>query len=239
MIAVIGGSGLTRLPELSITQRRIVRTPYGLTSSPLLFGTLGSRSIVFLARHGLNHSLAPHEINYRANIWALHSIEAEAVVSVSSVAALNDACEPGSLVVPDDLVDYTFGRRSTFFEGRNQEVVHTDFSEPYDNNLRQALLDHAAVHNTPVYSRAVYGCLQGPRLPTRAEARRYRNDGIDIIGMTGMPEAVLARELGLPYAHLCGVTGIGCISHNPKLAASCDSNSRKAIEKIRRLLVDL
>ncbi|MBF0803465.1 MULTISPECIES: S-methyl-5'-thioinosine phosphorylase [unclassified Neisseria] len=237
MIAVIGGSGLTRLPELNITQRRIVRTPYGLTSSPLLLGTLGSRSIVFLARHGLNHSLAPHEINYRANIWALHSIEAEAVVSVSSVAALNDACEPGSLVVPDDLVDYTFGRRSTFFEGRENEVVHTDFSEPYDHALRQALLEHARSHQTPVHARAVYGCLQGPRMPTRAEVRRYRNDGIDIIGMTGMPEAVLARELGLPYAHLCGVTGTACINSGRETA--CNLSGARAIEKIRRLLVDL
>ena len=237
MIAVIGGSGLTRLPELNITQRRIVRTPYGLTSSPLLFGTLGSRSIVFLARHGLNHSLAPHEINYRANIWALHSVEAEAVVSVSSVAALSDAYEPGSLVVPDDLVDYTFGRHSTFFEGQQHEVVHTDFSDPYDNALRSALLEHAASHNTPVHSRAVYGCLQGPRMPTRAEVRRYRNDGVDIIGMTGMPEAVLARELGLPYAHLCGVTGIACM--NGGREAACNLDDIHAIEKIRRLLVDL
>lgn len=237
MIAVIGGSGLTRLPELNITERRIVRTPYGLTSSPLLFGTLGSRSIAFLARHGLNHSLAPHEINYRANIWALHSVGAEAVVSVSSVAALSESYEPGSLVVPDDLVDYTFGRHSTFFEGREQAVVHTDFSYPYGETLRQALLEHAGKHGTPVCDRAVYGCLQGPRMPTRAEVRRYRNDGVDIIGMTGMPEAVLARELDLPYAHLCGVTGIACM--NGSREEACNLDDLHAIEKIRSLLVDL
>ena len=128
MIAVIGGSGLTRLPELHINQRRIVRTPYGLTSSPLLFGRLGGSEIVFLARHGLSHSLAPHEINYRANIWALHSVGVENIISIASVAALDETFEPGSLVVPNDLIDYTFGRSGTFFEGQSQEVVHTDFS---------------------------------------------------------------------------------------------------------------
>ncbi|MDO1510181.1 MULTISPECIES: S-methyl-5'-thioinosine phosphorylase [unclassified Neisseria] len=239
MIAVIGGSSLTRLPELNITDRRVVRTPYGLTSSPLLFGKLGSRDIVFLARHGLNHSLAPHEIDYRANIWALHSIGAERIVSVASVATLTEAYEPGSLVVPDDLVDYTHHRHNTFFEGQSQEVVHIDFSEPYDAKLRQALLKHAASHGTPVYDKAVYGCIQGPRLPTRAEVRRYQNDGVDIIGMTGMPEAALARELELPYVHLCGVTGIACMKNGPNGSDTCGADARNAIEKIRRLLVDL
>lgn len=244
MIAVIGGSGLTRLPELHINERRIVRTPYGLTSSPLLFGKLGSSDIVFLARHGLSHSLAPHEINYRANIWALHSVGAESIVSIASVAALSEDFEPGSLVVPNDLIDYTFNRSSTFFEGQAQDVVHIDFSFPYDKGLRQAVLDHAAAHGTAVYDKAVYACIQGPRLPTRAEANRYRQDGADIIGMTGMPEAVLARELDLPYMHLCGVTGIGCVAGNGNgssngNAEACGSDTRSTIEKIRRLLVDL
>ncbi|KPN73125.1 S-methyl-5'-thioinosine phosphorylase [Neisseria sp. 74A18] len=239
MIAVIGGSGLTRLPELHINHRRIVRTPYGLTSSPLLFGTLGSSEIVFLARHGLSHSLAPHEINYRANIWALHSVGAESIISIASVAALSEAFEPGSLVVPHDVIDYTFNRSSTFFEGQSQEVVHTDFSYPYDNDLRKTVLEHAASHGTPVYDKAVYACIQGPRLPTRAEVRRYLQDGADIVGMTGMPEAVLARELELPYMHLCGVTGIACVTANGSNAHSCGGDTRSAIEKIRRLLVDL
>lgn len=239
MIAVIGGSGLTRLPELHITQRRIVRTPYGLTSSPLLFGKLGGRDIIFLARHGLNYSLAPHEINYRANIWALDSVGAENIVAVSSVAALSESFEPGALVMPDDLIDYTFNRASTFFEGKSQEVVHTDFSYPYDSELRNALLEHAASHGTPIYNQAVYGCIQGPRLPTRAEARRYRQDGVDIIGMTGMPEAVLARELSLPYVHICGVTGMACVATGNGNADSCSLDALGAIEKIRRLLVDL
>ncbi|KLT72743.1 5'-methylthioadenosine phosphorylase [Neisseria arctica] len=240
MIAIIGGSGLTRLPEMHITHREIVRTPYGLPSSPLMQGTLGSHQIVFLARHGLNHTLAPHEINYRANIWALHSLGVQSIVSVGSVTSLNSNIEPGSLVVPDDIIDYTSGRVSTFFEGADQEVVHTDFTHPYDRKFRVGLIKHAETHGTPVISSAVYGCIEGPRLPTRAEARRFRNDGADIIGMTGMPEAVLARELNIAYAHLCGV--IGMTGFNDGHTSSPDFRSRQthqAIEKIRLLLTDL
>ncbi|EGV35472.1 S-methyl-5'-thioinosine phosphorylase [Neisseria weaveri] len=236
MIAVIGGSGLTRLPELSITHRQIVRTPYGEPSTPLLFGRLGSQDIVFLARHGFNHTLAPHEINYRANIWALHSAGAENIISISSVAGLHEGCPAGALVVPDDLIDYT-NRPSTFFEGPNQAVVHTDFSYPYDNSLRQTLLQHAAGHDTHIISNAVYGCIQGPRWPTRAEVSRYRNDGVDIIGMSGMPEAILAREIGLPYIHLCGIIGLACTNGN--MPDPCRHESNQALDTIRKLLVDL
>lgn len=238
MLAVIGGSGFTKLPELHITDRRIVRTPYGLTSSPLLFGTLGSHELVFLARHGFGHTIAPHEVNYRANIWALHSIGVEDVVAVSSVVSINPELESGSLVMPHDLIDYTSGRHATFFEGQQEPVVHTDFSEPYSTVLQTKLLEHAASSQTPVYRRAVYGCLQGPRWPTRAEITRYRNDGVDVLGMTGMPEAILARELGLNYVHFCGITGMGCIGENGK-ESGCIVESHRAIEKIRRLLVGL
>ncbi|MDO5639493.1 MAG: S-methyl-5'-thioinosine phosphorylase [Neisseria sp.] len=242
MIAIIGGSGLTRLPELNIVHRQIVRTPYGLPSSPLLMGNLGSQEIVFLARHGLNHTLAPHEINYRANIWALQSLGVSSITSVASVTSVSKEVELGSLVVPHDLIDYTWGRDCTFFEGQSQQVVHTDFSPPYDRELRLGLLQHAAAHGTEINRRAVYGCLQGPRMPTVAEVRRYRNDGVDIIGMTGMPEAVLARELGMAYVHLCAVVGIAASNDNGSRMQTPEFRSEqadKAIAKIRRLLVDL
>ena len=148
MFAVIGGSGLTRIPELEITGRRIVRTPYGLPSAPLLTGRSGGRELVFLARHGLNHTLAPHEINYRANIWALKSLDVVGIVAVSAVTSLNSDWGAGSLVLPDDLIDYTSARSATFFENDNCGVVHTDFTEPYDAALRQTLLEHAAVRET-------------------------------------------------------------------------------------------
>lgn len=240
MIAIIGGSGLTRLPEMNITHRRIVRTPYGLPSSPLMMGKLGSHEIMFIARHGLNHTLSPHEINYRANIWALHSAKADHIISVATVAGLNEAHEPGSLIVPDNIIDYTSGRACTFFEGSSQEVVHIDFTHPYDHELRLNILQHAEQQGTAVVSRGVYGCIQGPRLPTLAELKKYRRDGVDVIGMTGMPEAVLAREVDLPYAHLCGVIGIAGV--NGQADNSPDFRSRQthqAIETIRRLLVDL
>lgn len=235
MLAVIGGSGLARLPELNITERRIVRTPYGLTSSPLLKGKLGSLDIVFLARHGFDHTIAPHKINYRANIWALHSIGVENIVSVSSVTSINSKLENGALVMPHDLIDYTYARVDTFFEGKNQAVVHIDFSQPYSLSLRTRLLEHAHFHQMPVYEKAVYGCLQGPRLPTLAEIRRYQNDGVDVLGMTGMPEAVLARELGMDYAHFCGIAAMNCLSDEAGLSA-CNENAYLAIEKIRCLL---
>ena len=238
MIAVIGGSGLARLPELKISERRIVRTPYGLPSSPLLFGKLGNHDIVFLARHGFNHSLAPHEVNYQANIWALKSVGAEGIISVASVAALSGDMPIGSLVVPHDLIDYTH-RKSTFFEGQSQPVVHIDFSYPYSKNLRNEILAHAKKHDAIVIDQAVYACIEGPRWPTKAELRRYHTDGADIIGMSGMPEAVLARELDLPYMHLCGIIGIACISHSDHLADPCKRESNQAIAQIRRLLVDL
>lgn len=238
MLAVIGGSGFTKLPQLSITDRRIVRTPYGLTSSPLLFGKLGSQDIVFLARHGFGHTIAPHEINYRANIWALHSIGAKDIISVSSVISINEALETGSLVMPHDLIDYTHARGATFFEGQEKPVVHTDFASPYTQSLQAKLIAHAQSHQTPVYRKAVYGCLQGPRWPTRAEINRYRKDGVDVLGMTGMPEAILVRELEMNYVHFCGIIGMSCIGEGAG-QDGCVIDSHQSIEKIRRLLVDL
>ena len=157
MLAIIGGSGLTKLPELEITERKIVRTPYGLTSSPILFGRLGRLDIVFLARHGFSHTIAPHEINYCANIWALHSLGVENIIAISSVVGINPDFENGSLVLPDDLIDYTYGRKDTFFEGQECPVVHTDFFNPYCNELRQKLLNITKAHNVPIYDSAVYG----------------------------------------------------------------------------------
>ncbi len=237
MIAVIGGSGLAQLPELKITHRQIIRTPYGLPSAPVISGKLGQRDIVFLARHGINHTLAPHEINYRANIWALHSLNVERIVSISAVSSINEAYQPGTLVMPDDLIDYTYGRHHTFFEGQTQAIIHTDFSRPYATQWRETLLAHAHERHTHIHDSAVYGCIQGPRLPTRAEIRRYRQDGADVIGMTGMPEAILARELNIPYAHLCGIIGIDCGEASTNLFR--DTQSQETIQLIRQLLVNL
>lgn len=232
-LAVIGGSGLARLPELAVTRRQIIRTPYGLPSAPLLFGRVGAHDIVFLARHGLNNTIAPAAINYRANIWALHHIGIESVVSVSAVAALDEDFADGSLVVPHDLIDYTCGRTGSFAD-ESGSPAYLDFRLPYDEALRQILLDLIRSRGVPHRDCAVYACIQGTRLPTAAESRRMRQDGADVYGMTGMPEAALARELDMAYAHLCGVIGSAAGE-----TGFGKSYGHAAMAAVRSLLADL
>jgi 5'-methylthioadenosine phosphorylase len=200
MIAVIGGSGLSQLASLEVTQRKVVRTPYGEPSGALTFGRLRGRELVFLARHGYGHTVAPHEVNYRANLWALKEQQVEGVVSVASVGGIRRDLGPGTLLVPDQIIDYTWGRRSTFFEGAGTPVTHVDFTEPYTPALRRRILAAAKACGEPIVDGGVYAATQGPRLESAAEINRLERDGADIVGMTGMPEAALARELGLAYA---------------------------------------
>ena len=200
MLAVIGGSGLSQLTNLDMMRREVVRTPYGDPSGPITFGQICGRSVAFLARHGYGHTIPPHEINYRANIWALWKAGVTAIVSVASVGGIRADLKPGDVVIPHQIIDYTWGRKSTFHEGPDCTVTHIDFTEPYDRGLRQLLTDAANALNIPVSSSAVYATTQGPRLETAAEITRLERDGADLVGMTGMPEAALARELNIPYA---------------------------------------
>ena len=200
MLAIIGGSGLTKLAILEVTRRWVARTPYGEPSGPLTFGRICGCEVAFLARHGYGHTIAPHEVNYRANLWALKDAGADAVVSVASVGGIRKDIAPGSLVLPDQIIDYTWGRRSTFFDGPGATVNHIDFTEPYSAPLRKRILKAAADCREKVIDGAVYATTQGPRLETAAEINRLERDGADIVGMTGMPEAALAREIGLEYA---------------------------------------
>jgi len=205
MLAIIGGSGLTRLTNLEVTGRRVVRTPYGDPSGSLLIGRIANREVVFLARHGYGHTIPPHQVNYRANIWALRELRASQVVSVASVGGIRADLGPGTLAVPHQLIDYTWGRMSTFHDTIDVPVVHIDFTEPYDPLLRAAILAAAAQAGEPIVDGAVYAATQGPRLETAAEIDRLERDGADVVGMTGMPEAALARELGMPYAAIAVV----------------------------------
>ncbi|MDR1064153.1 MAG: S-methyl-5'-thioinosine phosphorylase [Azoarcus sp.] len=200
MLAIIGGSGLTQLSSLETVRREVARTPYGEPSGALTFGSLHGRKVVFLARHGYGHTIPPHRVNYRANLWALKTAGAEYIVSVASVGGIRPDCTPGALVVPDQILDYTWGRADTFFDGLDAPVRHIDFTRPYDENIRRCILDAARDVEEVVIDGAVYATTQGPRLETSAEINRFERDGADVIGMTGMPEAVLARELELPYA---------------------------------------
>ena len=200
MLGIIGGTGLTQLSNLEVTRRQVVRTPYGDPSGALTFGRLNQRDVVFLARHGYGHTIPPHEVNYRANIWALHAQGAGRVVSVASVGGIRSDLRPGALVIPHQVLDYTWGRKHTFFEGPDQPVTHVDFTHPYCEKLRDRLLKAAAAAGQAIVNGGVYAATQGPRLESAAEIDRLERDGADMVGMTGMPEAALAREIGLRYA---------------------------------------
>lgn len=217
MYAVIGGSGLSQLPEFEITKRLVQRTPYGEPSGVLTIGRLVGREIAFLARHGYGHTIAPHQINYRANMWALAQLEIEGVVAVASVGGIRHDLVAGGLMVPDQILDYTHGRSNTYFEGESEAVQHIDFTWPYDESLRKSLIFAADAVGEQVVQGGCYACTQGPRLETAAEIKRLARDGADIVGMTGMPEAALARELNIPYAHLALVVnqaaGVGESAH--------------------------
>ncbi len=197
-VAIIGGSGLTQLEGLEIARREVVYTPYGEPSGPLTHGVLAGTEAVFLARHGYSHTISPHKVNYRANLWALKSIGVERVIAVASVGGIRKDLVPGSLAVPHQIIDYTTMRENSFFD--ESKVVHVDFTEPYDPVLRNLLLKAADKSGMTVARDGVYGACQGPRLETAAEINRMEHDGCDMVGMTGMPEAALARELELSYA---------------------------------------
>jgi 5'-methylthioadenosine phosphorylase len=205
LLGIIGGTGLTRLANLEITHRQVVRTPYGEPSGALIFGRLRGHEVVFLARHGYGHTIPPHEVNYRANLWALHDQGVRRVVSFASVGGIHADLLPGAIVTPDQIIDYTHGRAGTYAVPGEKRVSHLDFTEPYCAEMRTAILDAARTAGVACRDGGVYAAVQGPRLETAAEINRLERDGADMVGMTGMPEAVLAREIGLCYAALCAV----------------------------------
>ncbi|MBI3902688.1 MAG: S-methyl-5'-thioinosine phosphorylase [Nitrosomonadales bacterium] len=205
MLAIIGGTGLTQLANLEITHRQVMRTPYGEPSGAITFGTIKQHEVIFLARHGYGHTIPPHEVNYRANLWALHEQGAKRVVSVASVGGIRADLVPGVIAVPDQIIDYTHGRAFTYFDGRERSVTHIDFTWPYDQDLRRRILEAASIAGEACVDGGAYAATQGPRLETAAEITRYEGDGADMVGMTGMPEAALARELGLAYAAIAVV----------------------------------
>jgi 5'-methylthioadenosine phosphorylase len=205
LLAIIGGSGLGNIEGLEIIRREIVRTPYGQPSEPLIFGNLGGKEVIFLARHGANHTLAPHNINYRANIWALQSVGVKSIISIASVGSIEKSIKVGDFVIPHQIIDYTYGRNNTFFDGLENPVKHIDFTYPYDMSLREIIIQSVQKLKYNFVSEGVYAATQGPRLETAAEIDRYEKDGATIVGMTAMPEAALARELNLSYVAICPV----------------------------------
>ncbi len=211
-LAIIGGTGVYKLAVLEDIEGHLPDTRYGLPSGPVRVGHLAGRRVAFLARHGEGHSVPPHRINYRANLAALQSMGATRVLALNTVGGITDAFGPRVLACPDQLIDYTWGRISTLCEEEGTDVLHVDFGDPYTPSLRQAVIAAAARARIPLVANGCYGATQGPRLETRAEIARMRRDGCDLVGMTGMPEAGLARELGLDYACLAIVANwaAGC-----------------------------
>lgn len=205
MLGLIGGTGLNRLHGLVIREQRKLTTQYGAPSGSVHLGTLDGQPVAFLPRHGHGHRIPPHAINYRANIYALNLVGATRIIGVAAVGGIGAHMAPGELVLPDDLIDYTWGRPHTYSMGSQDDLQHIEFAPPYDTSLRNALLESAKRQNIKMMPSGVHGVTQGPRLETAAEIRRLGKDGCDIVGMTGMPEAALARELGLPYACLAVV----------------------------------
>lgn len=205
MLGIIGGTGLTQLANLHVIRRQIIRTPYGEPSAPMLFGELGGHEVVFLARHGGGHTIPPHAINYRANIWALHSEGVKCILAVATVGSIDPELNAGDIALPEQLIDYTHGRKQTYFDGVDMPVRHVDFTQPYSQKMRAVIINAANHANEPLKVGGVYAAVQGPRLETAAEVNRLERDGATMIGMTGMPEAALARELEIEYAAICPV----------------------------------
>jgi 5'-methylthioadenosine phosphorylase len=239
MLAIIGGTGLDQLANLKITHRQVIRTPYGEPSGALTFGTINRHEVMFLARHGYGHTIPPHEVNYRANLWALYQQGAKRVIAVASVGGIRADFIPGEIVIPDQILDYTHGRPFTFFDGRERPVTHIDFTLPYSPQLRKQILTAATNAKVKCLDGGVYAAAQGPRLETAAEINRFERDGADMVGMTGMPEASLARELGLGYAAIAVVVNYAAGRGNSRVGIHLDSISKivdPAMAKVRNIL---
>jgi len=190
---------------LDVTQQMRIGTPYGL-APPIFVGEVGEKTVAFLPRHDVRHDVPPHRVNYRANIYALHTMCVKRVIATNAVGAINSEFRPGDLVVPHDLVDFTKLRANTFYD--DAPVTHIDMCEPYCPEIRLVLIKAAEKKGPKVFGRAVFACTEGPRLETPAEIQMFERLGCDVVGMTGMPEAVLAHELEMCYATVCFVTNM-------------------------------
>lgn len=238
-IAIIGGTGFAAFGDLKIVREQQVDTPFGACSSALKTVELGGEEVTLLLRHGPLHNIPPHQVNYRANVWALRETGTTHIVGVAAVGGISRAVSPKKIVLPDQIIDYTYGRKQTFFEEDLKQVTHIDFTEPFCHELRDIMLRASAEIGLEVLDGATYGVTQGPRLETAAEVKRMANDGCDIVGMTAMPEAALASELGLCYATcaFCVNWAAGCADSREKIdMAEVQKTVEQEILTVRQLL---
>lgn len=238
--AVIGGTGLSTITGFEITSREIIQTPYGEPSGPLVRGLLSGQEVYFLPRHGAGHTIPPHKINYRANIWALKEAGIENVIAINAVGGISDEMQPGVLCVPDQIIDYTWSRINTFFEESLENVVHIDFSYPFCESLRKSIIDAAANCSVDIINKGTYAATQGPRLESIAEIKRLENDGCHLVGMTCMPEASLAREKELCYCSLSVVANLAAGKGDEELTMDMiEKNLGSGMNKVRQLLEEV
>lgn len=237
-LAIIGGTGLTQIAELTITGQQCIETPYGSPSADYVFGELAGQPLIFLARHGNPHRIPPHKLNYRANIWGLKQLGATEIIAVAAVGGITPEMAPAHIAIPDQIIDYSYGREHTFFADDLDHVTHIDFTAPYSKQLRQRILAAAQKCAISVCDYGTYGCTQGPRLETVAEIKRMHRDGCDIVGMTGMPEAALARELDLAYANISVIAnwGAGVIDGEITMA-EIEKNLELGMKNVISLLI--
>jgi len=234
-LGIIGGSGLARLQALDVERQEVVPTPFGEPSAPLTFGRFDGLPVVFLPRHGAGHRLPPHRVNYRANIWAIHQVGVEKIVGVAAVGGITQP--PGTICVPDQIIDYTWGRDSTFFDVEPSQVVHIDFTDPYCAEVRQGLISAGEHAGLEIAVQGTYAAMQGPRLESAAEIRRLERDGCDLVGMTGMPETALAKEKDLCYACCAFVVNWAAgKTDGPISMDEINANLVTGVAQVRRLL---
>ncbi len=237
-IGVIGGTGLYSMMQgFEFSHDESVDTGFGAPSSALTHGRLFEQDIVFLARHGAPHRIPPHKVNYRANIRALKDAGVTRIIALNAVGSMHPDCPPEALAIPHQIIDYSYGREHTFFADDLQAVVHIDFTEPYTESLRKILLRAGEMLGQDLLQSAVYACTQGPRLESAAEIQRLRRDGCDIVGMTAMPEAALARELEIDYAAIALVANWAAGFRDEALSMTqIEQHVKNAAEKVQRLL---
>lgn len=237
-VGIIGGSGLySMFPDAVEVQ---VETPYGAPSSPVTIADVQGVSVAFLARHGADHRLPPHRINYRANVWALRELGVDRIIAPAAVGGLAPGLGPGSLVVPDQLVDWTKGRTQTFHDEFTDGPVHASFADPYCPELREVVLASAAAHDWPAQDGGAMVVIEGPRFSTRAESLFFQAQGWAVVNMTGHPEAVLARELGICYATVALVTDAdaGTATGEGVTVADVMAEFARSTDRLRAVLLD-
>jgi len=239
-LAIIGGTGLSTMENLEIIRREIVQTPYGEPSAPLAYGKIGDCDVIFLPRHGYGHTLPPHKINYRANIYALKDAGATHVLAVAAVGGIRSDMVAKRIVVPDQIIDYTHSRINTYFEESLTHVTHIDFSYPYSDYVRNKIIAAGETLNIDIAAKATYAATQGPRLETAAEITKLEKDGCDIVGMTGMPEACLAREQGLEYACLAVVANLAAGKSEEELTMEMiEENLKEGMENTQKIVAEV